>query len=155
MNLQEAYRIAIEAEIRSQNLYKALAKIFKTNESASIFNQLLMYEINHEEKMRAYYTELFPNTPLQLMDDLSMELKGLNLSDPKNILEFAISREELAQNIYLKIAEQTPAGEVKDTLLAFANEEFNHKEILFKELERMHGIVDWYDPSELNGLMED
>jgi rubrerythrin len=155
MNLQEAYRIAIEAEIRSQNLYKALAKSFKTIESASIFNQLLMYEINHEEKMRAYFIELFPNTPLQLMDDLSMELKGLNLSDPKNILEFAISREELAQNIYLKIAEQTPAGEVKDTLLSFANEELHHKEILFKELERMHGIVDWYDPSELNGLMED
>lgn len=155
MNRQEAFRIAIEAEIRSQNLYKALAKSFRTPESEKTFNQLVLYEEIHEAKMRELFHQEFPDLTLKLMDDLSMELQGVKLEDPKEVLEFAISREELAQNIYLKLAEQTPAGETKALLQSFAAEEANHKELLFAELERIQGLLRWYDPSELNGLMED
>lgn len=155
MNRQEAIRIAIEAEIRSQNLYKALAKSFRTPESEQIFKQLVQYEEIHEAKMRELFALEFPGTTLKLMDDLSMELQGVKLEDPKAVLEFAISREELAQNIYMKLAEQTPDGDTKALLRSFAAEEANHKELLFAELERIQGILSWYDPSELNGLMED
>jgi rubrerythrin len=41
MDRQQAYRIAIEAEIRSQNLYKALAKSFKNEQTEKFFNQLV------------------------------------------------------------------------------------------------------------------
>lgn len=64
MNRQEAFRIAIEAEIRSQNLYKALAKSFKTPESAQIFEQLVIYEENHEAKMRELFALEFPGVTL-------------------------------------------------------------------------------------------
>jgi rubrerythrin len=155
MNRQEAFRIAIEAEIRSQNLYKALAKSFKNPESEQVFNQLVQYEELHESKMRELFAKEFPGVTLNLMDDLNMELRGVKLDDPQAVLEFAISREELAQNIYLKLAEQTPMGDTRQLLQRFAAEEANHKEVLVVELERIHGILQWYDPSELNGFMED
>ncbi len=154
MKRQEAFRIAIEAEIRSQNLYKALARSFRNPESAQVFNQLVQYEENHEAKMRELFAGEFPGSTLQLMDNLDMEMRGVKLEDPKEVLEFAISREELAQNIYLKLAEQTPDGPTKALLKNFAEEEANHKEMLFTELERIQGLVQWYDPSELDGFME-
>jgi len=154
MKRQEAFRIAIEAEIRSQNLYKALARSFRNPESAQVFNQLVQYEENHEAKMREILAEEFPGSKLHLMDNLDMEMQGVKLEDPRAVLEFAISREELAQNIYLKLAEQTPDGSTKALLKNFAEEEANHKEVLFTELERIQGLVQWYDPSELDGFME-
>ncbi len=155
MDRKDAFRIAIEAEIRSQNLYRALAKSFKTPESAQIFQQLVQYEEIHETKMRELFAKEFPNSSLKLMENLDMEMQGIKLEDPKEVLEFAISREELAQNIYQKLAEQSTEQDTKALLLSFAAEEENHKEVLFTELERIHGILQWYDPSELNGLMED
>ena len=154
MERKEAYRIAVEAEIRSQNLYRALAKSFKHKETEEFFEQLLKYEENHEAKVRGLYAKEYPNEPLQLMDDLTMELQGVKLDDPKQALEFAISREELAQNIYLKLAEQSKDKDTEKLLLQFAGEEEQHKELLFAELEKLHGILQWFDPSELNGMME-
>jgi rubrerythrin len=155
MDRQQAYRIAIEAEIRSQNLYKALAKSFKNEQTEKFFNQLVKYEEYHESKMRELFSKEYPNTGLKLVDNLNMDLKGVKLEDPKQVLEFAISREELAQNIYLKLAEQTEDETTQKLLLRFAQEEVQHKELLFTELEKLQGILQWYDPSELNGLMED
>ena len=88
------------------------------------------------------------------MDDLTMELRCVKLDDTKQVLEFAISREELAQNIYLKLAEQSKDKDTEKLLLQFAGEEEQHKELLFAELEKLHGILQWFDPSELNGMME-
>lgn len=154
MERQEAFRIAIEAEIRSQNLYKALAKSFRNPESEQAFNLLLSFEEIHEAKMRELFAQEYPHLKLKLMDNLDMELEGVKLEDPKAVLEFAISREELAQNIYLKLAELTSEGNAKSLLLQFAKEEAQHKEVLFTELERIQGLVTWYDPSELDGFME-
>ncbi|MCK9556620.1 MAG: ferritin family protein [Candidatus Cloacimonetes bacterium] len=154
MHRKEAYRIAVEAEIRSQNLYKALAKSFKHKETKDFFAQLLLYEEIHEQKVRELYAREYPGKPLQLMQDLNMELQGVKLEDPKQVLEFAMSREELAQNIYLKLAEQSEDESTKALLKQFAAEELHHKELLFAELEKLHGILQWFDPSELNGLME-
>lgn len=155
MERKQAYRIAIEAEIRSQNLYRALAKSFKNAETEQFFNELVQFEVIHENKMRELFASEYPGEVLALMDDLDMQLQGIQLDDPKQVLEFAISREELAQNIYLKLAEQSSEESTCLLLKQFAKEEEQHKELLFAELEKLHGILQWFDPSELNGLMED
>ncbi len=155
MNKQDAYRIAIEAEIRSQKLYQALARSFQNSETAQFFNQLLRYETDHEVKLRKLYAQEYPGQTLTLTEDPDIELKKLNLVDPKAVLEFAISREELAQVIYLRLAEQSEDERTKALLQQLADEEVNHKELLFAEIEKLQGIMQWYDPSELNGLMED
>jgi len=154
MNRQDAFRIAIEAEIRSQKLYKALSNSFKNSETAQFFKQLLHYEEDHEAKLRRLFAQEFPKQELVLTDDPDIELKGLRLVDPKAVLEFAISREELAQVIYIKLAQQSEDEETKALLEQLATEEANHKELLFTEIQKLQGILQWYDPSELNGLME-
>ena len=80
---------------------------------------------------------------------------GINLSDPKEVLEYAITREESAHDGYLALAAHATDLEIKSTLLRFAAEEIDHKALLIAEVQRIQGVLTWYDPSELNGLMED
>jgi rubrerythrin len=154
MTRQDAFRIAIEAEIRAQNLYRALGKSFKNEETEQFFDQLVKYEEYHEEKMRELFAKEFPQMKLELTQEPDIELRGVKLDDPKALLEFAISREELAQNIYQTMAEQSEDSSIRDLLLRFANEEQHHKELLFAEIEKLHGTLQWFDPSELDGFME-
>jgi rubrerythrin len=155
MTRHESYRMVIEAEIRSQKLYEALALSFRNADTSKIFNELILFEQAHEAKVRQAFAKEFPNDELVLTESISPELKGVNLSDPKDVLDYAISREELAAGIYLSMAEQTKDADIKAMLIRFANEEDNHKILLLAEVQRLHGALQWYDPSELTGLMED
>jgi len=77
------------------------------------------------------------------------------LNDPKEVLEFAISKEEEAVELYKDLAEQTKEPDINKQLLQFAQEEESHKVILLSEIQRLQGALQWFDPSELSGLMED
>ncbi|MDY0152031.1 MAG: ferritin family protein [Candidatus Cloacimonas sp.] len=155
MTRQEGYRIVIEAEIRSQNLYKALAKSFRNAETTNVFNELVVLEENHETKVRAAFSREFPHQELFIADDLSMQLSGIDLSDPKEVLQFAIYREEVAEDIYQKMAAESLDPEIKDMMLQFAAEELDHKTLLLAEIQRIQGAMTWFDSSELTGFMED
>jgi len=71
------------------------------------------------------------------------------------VLEYAMSREDIARDHYLILAEDTDDAQLKDMLLLFAREEEQHREVLLAQLQEMQGAMQWYDPSELSGLMED
>jgi rubrerythrin len=60
MDRKEAYRIAIEAEMRSQMLYQALAKSFRKPNTSLVFQELVILERNHEEKVRDAFATEFP-----------------------------------------------------------------------------------------------
>ncbi len=155
MTLQETYKMVISAEIRAQKLYEALAKSFGKPETKAVFTELVVLEKNHETKVREIYAELFPGEDLTVRVEEPIELQGLNLGDPKAVLDFAIQREDLAAMIYLSLADQTHSFEIKKLLNKFAAEEENHKIVLQTEIDRLQGTLEWFDPSELNGLMED
>jgi len=55
----------------------------------------------------------------------------------------------------LILAEDTDNAQLKYMLLLFAREEEQHREVLLAQLQEMQGAMQWYDPSELSGLMED
>ncbi len=155
MDKQETYRLAIENELRSQKLYQALGASFTRAEFRTVFTELVMLEKNHEEKVRAACAREFPGVAMQIDPGLKADLKDMDLKDPVQVLEFAISREEMAQKLYRELAAQSSEPELKELLLRFANEENEHKNLLLTEIQRMQGALQWYDPSELNGLMED
>ncbi|GAB1467718.1 hypothetical protein MASR2M64_04000 [Candidatus Cloacimonadota bacterium] len=154
MTRQESYRIVIEAEIRSQMLYEALAKSFRSAHTDFVFDELIILEKAHEEKVRAAFKKEFPNEDFKLMENLKLDLLGIDLSDPKNLLDFAISREELANSIYLDMAKESKDEGIKAMMLKFADEENQHKALLLAEIQRIQGAMKWYDPSELNGFMD-
>ncbi|MDD2228983.1 MAG: ferritin family protein [Candidatus Cloacimonetes bacterium] len=155
MTKQESYRIVIEAEIRAQMLYEALAKSFTNNDTRSVFHELIILEKGHEEKVRAAFKQEFPGEDFKLMGNLKLDLQDVNLNDPKDVLEYAIGKEDLANGIYLGMAEKESDAEIKAMMLKFAKEENDHKALLLAEVQRIQGAMQWYDPSELNGMMED
>ncbi len=155
MDRKETYRVAIQAEIMSQNLYKSLAKSFSKPEATTVFMQLIPYEEMHEAKLRELFNAEFPGEELDLDLQQMPDFKQFKIVEPKQILDFAISREEIAKDIYLKMAAEAKDSETKELLLGFAGEEDNHKTILFTEVQRLQGMIEWFDPSELNGFMED
>lgn len=155
MDRKEAYRTALAAEIRSQKLYHALAVSFRRPETSTVFQQLVIMERNHEEKVRAAFVAEYPDADLDVEAEINTEIRHLNLKDPEVILEYAISREEAAQAGYLALAEGTRDAATKEMLLRFATEEDNHKTVLLAEMQRLQGAMQWFDPSELSGLMED
>ncbi|MDP2401775.1 MAG: ferritin family protein [Actinomycetota bacterium] len=155
MDRKEAYRIAIEAEMRSQMLYNALAKSFRMPETSVVFQELVILERNHEEKVRDAFATEFAGIEMLTEPELNVDLRSINLKDPKEVLDFAITREELAQSIYLDLAESSADADLKALFERFAEEEDQHKTILLTEIQRMQGALEWYDPSELNGMMEE
>ena len=154
MNRKETYLLAIEAEVRSQKLYHALAVSFRRPETSVVFQQLVMMEKNHEDKVRAAFLNEYPGENPTLNPQPG-EYRHLNLKDPGAVLEYAMGREDIARDHYLILAEDTDEPELKEMLLLFANEEEQHKELLLAQLQDMQGALQWFDPSELSGLMED
>lgn len=155
MSIQDNYRMVIAAEIRAQKMYAALARSFSNPETKNMYTELVLLEQNHETKMRAAFARLFPSEELIIPEETISELKGIDLSDPQKVLEFAISREELAEGIYTSMAETCTEAELKKQLMQFAKEEDEHKTLLLAEIQRLQGAQVWFDPSELTGLMED
>jgi rubrerythrin len=153
---KEAYIIAIENEIKSQNLYKALAKSFKQEIASKTFQNLVPLEEIHEQKLRNAYQKEFHGETIQI-DRFTVvgDVPAQIINDPKAILEFAISREDLAHDAYIRLAAGCPTAETRELFEQFAEEEANHKTILQTEIQRIQGMISWYDPSELNGLVEE
>ncbi|MCB5247538.1 MAG: ferritin family protein [Candidatus Cloacimonetes bacterium] len=154
MDRKELYTLALAQEIRSQRLYSALAQSFKHPANSALFKELTLLEETHETKLRQAFGAEFPEVepdPLQLKEP---ELAGIDPSDPAQLLQYAISREEKAQNHYLAFAADADDEDMKKLLLDLAAEEDNHRSLLLTEQQRILGAVQWFDPSELNGFMD-
>lgn len=155
MTRPESYAVAIAAEIRSQKLYKALQKSFSHADTAQVFKELVLLEENHETKLRAAFAKEFPSEKVELQVPEAVIAAGLDFKDPAKVLEYAISREEMAHDAYLKLAETADDLQIKSMMLKFASEEIDHKILLLTEMQKLQGALSWYDPSELTGLMEE
>lgn len=153
---KEAYLLAIQYEIKSQNLYKSLAKSFSKENIRMTFMNLVPLEEIHEEKLRAAYAREFPGESINIdSSKIVGDIPARTIDDPKTIIEFAIDREQLAHDAYIRLALGCIEPSMRTLFEQFAEEENNHKIILQTEIQRIEGLISWYDPSELSGLVED
>ncbi|MFO7896233.1 MAG: ferritin family protein [Candidatus Cloacimonadales bacterium] len=149
------YEMVIQEEIKAQNLYRGLAKAMGKTDSNDIFAKLIKIEELHEETITRLYREDFPKAKLEIDKNLRPDIVAKeSLESPHAALQFAISKEEHAAEIYLELAEKSTAEEHRQLFLKFAEDEKNHKELLLDEVSRLSGSMMWYDEAELNGLME-
>lgn len=155
MDKQELYRQALNAEIRSQKLYSALEKSFRHAETSAFFHELVVLEQNHEAKVRSLMAKDLPGFVHETDLELNSDFAGLEFTDPAQVLEFAVSREEFTHQLYLDLATEADDESLKTVCLQLAAEEEKHKSLLLTEMQRIHGALRWFDPSELTGLMED
>lgn len=155
MDKQELFRQALNAEIRSQRLYSSLANSFRHPETSAFFRELVVLEKNHEDKLRAALEQDYPGYVFIVDADINQDFSGLEFTDPTQVLEFAISREDFAHQLYLDLASEADAESLKTLCLRLATEEAFHKDMLLTEMQRIQGALQWFDPSELSGLVED
>lgn len=152
---KEIYQIVIQEEIKAQNLYKSLAKAMNKTDSEDIFEKLIKIEEIHEEKVAEIFHKDFPDQELSIDRNLTPKVDNkIDLESPEKALKFAISKEEKAQHIYLELAEKESNDEHRKIFREFADDEKNHKKLLEDEINRLGGLMTWFDDSELNGLME-
>ncbi len=156
MTRKEALIMAIENEIKSQNFYKFMGNHCE-NKSCNLFFNLVPLEKIHEEKLRNIFTEEFSEEELNIRLDLmpSFSFKEKDFRDPKVIYELGIQKEKDAQEFYLSLAEKAESPEVKEIFIQLAQEEANHAELLYTEIDKLTNTMIWFDESELNGIMED
>lgn len=155
MTRLDAFTLAIQNEIQSQNLYRLLANSFKNPDTAAMFHSLIPLEGIHEQKLRLTLAAEYPNENVTFDADALPQIKIGDIKDPLQVLEFAISREVGAAEAYHQLANASTEPELKILLVTLAVEEENHKELLMSEILRLQGAAIWFDPSELSGLVED
>jgi rubrerythrin len=120
-----------------------------------MFRNLVPIEKVHEEKLIALYRQENPDE--KLIIDYALiptPVDGESLDDPQGALEFAIKRENIAREGYRTFAANAEDGEMKQLFEELAAEEAKHAELLNDEINRIHGSMLWFDPSELDGFME-
>ena len=152
---KEALTLAIQNEIKAQNLYRMMAKAFSDEQTSLTFLNLVPLEEMHEDKLLELYRAEFDDEPeidRKALPDFKVRK---DLDDPKNILEFAIEQELIAYAAYKRLAILGDKEEDKALYNELAAEELNHKAMLEERIEQLEGLLRWFDPSELNGLMED
>jgi rubrerythrin len=153
---KEIFNLAIQNEIMSQNLYKVLAHSFTANPDVSkILLGLIPMEKIHEEKLRKAFQKEFPGAKPEVDTNLSHLVKPTDIDEPGKALEFAISREVIATEIYAKMAASATDPDLVEFLKSLAAEEEFHRIVLETEILRIDNQMTWYDPSELNGMVED
>ncbi len=150
------YLLAIQNEIKSQNLYRSLAKSFAAApEINTVLKSLIPMEQMHEEKLREACKKEFPDSRILIDSEIYFQIKPEDLSDPVKVLRFAIDREIDAAKEYSQMALSASEPETAQLLRQLATEEEHHKTVLEMEILQMDGLLTWYDPSELTGLQED
>jgi len=153
---KEALLLAIQNEIMAQNLYALMAKAFTDEQSRAMFLGLVPLEELHEDKLTEVFRSEFGDEDIDVDREALPSFKARqSLEDPLNILRFAVDQELVAHADYKRLAATAADDDTRVLFQNLAAEELNHKALLEARMEEMHGLLTWFDPSELNGLMED
>ncbi len=153
--IKNAYLYGIQNEIKTKNLYTLLQKAFLKAQVGNIFKELIELEKIHEKKLTEQYMKLFPGEKPDVdHEEIFTFHSEIDLKDANDVLQFAIAMEQQAHEKYTQLATDTEDEETRALFSYLAGEENNHKELLQDEIERIHGAMTWFDPSELNGLQE-
>ncbi len=153
--IKNAYLYAIQNEIKTKNLYKLLQKAFLKAQVGHVFLELIELEKIHEQKLTEQFKKIFPGEKPDVDPKAIFTFHSdVDLRDADDVLQFAMDMEQHAHDKYEQLAAETNNDETKELFSFLADEESNHKDLLQDEIERIHGAMTWFDPSELNGLQE-
>jgi len=155
MERKDAIIYAIHNEIKSENSYNTLAKVFEDRESKEVFSHLSKIEAIHKDKLIKLFKKEFPEAALDIDRNATFKIpRQEGLKDPVVALQYAIGKEQSAGEGYQKLAELSKDAETTKLFLMLAADEKNHEDLLETEIARLTGSMMWFDVSELGGLME-
>lgn len=121
-------------EKQAQELYSNLIKNTESENIKEIFEKLLQDELSHQRFFNeidySVFSEVSSDDLNRIIFDKKQEV--INLEKLNDLLDFAISQEQLAHDNYLNLAKLLPLSETKKTLIKIADQESFHKIVLQK-----------------------
>ena len=131
-SVEEILDFAIAREKEAQAFYSQLAESSTLKHSAKLFKEFSAMEKGHAAKLQAVkdgkklISAAGKVADLKLADYTVAEEPSGDL-DYQGALHLAMQREKAAFKLYSKLAGSTEDAELKETFLALANEEAQHK----------------------------
>jgi len=145
---EDLLSLAWKLEDGSRKFYADISAMTDDAEVASLFSDLATAEDHHKASLDNLYNELFGArseiSKINAGDEESMMEGGIKVSDalhwakgkdPKAILEFSISAEANAYDLYIKLARKLDNSNAKKIFSHLAEEEQKH-------LERMGALLE-------------
>lgn len=132
---------AISREAEAHSFYKNAARCIKAPEARALLRELAGEELSHSGKLRAVKEgklALFRESGCTLdVDDCCARLDLSSNPDVKDVLAFAIRKENESIRLYKTLARTLDWGGLRETFLLLAQEEEKHK----KKFEKEHGAL--------------
>ncbi|MCT4626444.1 rhodanese-like domain-containing protein [Halodesulfovibrio sp.] len=148
-SLEEFLIVAYRMELALGEFYTDMSKRVANQEAASLFAKLAAIEAKHKTNIIAQYTDItkkeFPNnididgafegglTTAEYISRL-----GTDMEKPLDIIDFAMSVEGQAMDLYIRAAEKAPDEQTKKALLQIASEEKAHLNSLAAVLDSLY-----------------
>ncbi|OBQ52711.1 rhodanese-like domain-containing protein [Halodesulfovibrio spirochaetisodalis] len=148
-SLEEVLLIAYRMELALGEFYTDMAARVSNQEAASLFQKLASIEAKHKANVISQYTELTGNSfPENIDADGAFEgglttaeyiaRLGSDMEKPLDIIEFAMSVEGQAMDLYMRAADKAPSEAAKKALLQIASEEKAHLNSLAAVMDSLY-----------------
>lgn len=128
----EIIAFAIKREQEAVEFYQELQNLVSFESRKELMHELELMEKGHIKILENISKNIKTETSIPKVDDLKIadymvEVKPTAEMSYQDILIIAMKKEEMAQKLYKKLADQSDNDEIKNLFLRLASEEAKHK----------------------------
>lgn len=128
----EIIAFAIKREQEAVEFYQELQTLVSFESRKELMHELELMEKGHIKILENISKNIKNETSIPKVDDLKIadyivEVKPTAEMSYQDILIIAMKKEEMAQKLYKKLADQSDNDEIKNLFLRLASEEAKHK----------------------------
>ena len=140
--LEEILSYAIAGEVESTDFYQFLSLNLPDGYPKETFKKFIEVEMGHDRKVMKIYRSLFPDqTPKPpqyqswVQELLKRDFRLKNIGDYLKALQAGMDAEQLAEHVYLMLADMLDDVEFQRIMYDLAKDEREHYEFLKKEYQ--------------------
>ena len=129
----EILEFAIAREVEAYNFYMALADRVESPEIAEVFRDLAKEEVEHKAKLELEVIKtgkILPATEKVTIPEHDYIISDVDSAldmDYKDVLMLGMEKEEASFRTYVNLIASVHDGELREVLMAIAEEEVKHK----------------------------
>ena len=136
-SIDEILEFAIAREVEANQLYKYLAKRMKNPEMCKVCEDFAEEELEHKSKLELEVMKQGEVVSEFFISDYMMDIDNRMDMDYEDMLTFAIQKEERSVKLYNDLAAIVKDEDSRETLLALAKEETEHKQRFVIEYDNL------------------
>jgi rubrerythrin len=140
-SVDEILEFAIAREVEANQFYMYMAKRMENPELSKVCEEFAKEELEHKAKLELEVMKRGEMVSDFDISDYMMELGNEIDMDYKELLVFAITKEEISISLYSDLAAAIKDKESRDMLLSLAQEETKHKERFKTEYKKYKSLL--------------